>query len=310
MGARIISLCLLLLALGHPARANGSGSGGGVGHGGGGDEFALSFVSLGNAIVGFFENLELGRAFPEVKVDELRRAVAETRVESREVLLLRGAEVDAINYAADRLIQLSRKRWGEQRESDPSNLYPLVLHEYLGIMGVPDSNYEISSRFKRWLADNGLPLKMGRGKFKIFRYEATKQGGMESVACAGEFDYIASFADEAAYAECEATIDGVKVTLQIAFVALLGDWRGQSATTVRYFSWFSVLHDYTDRKYQAMKSEDEVHSLKLAGNHLLFSNRSNYVRKRMMACSYGPSKNCVVPGEPSTLFYAEVISQD
>ncbi|MEQ1878692.1 MAG: hypothetical protein ABL958_18765, partial [Bdellovibrionia bacterium] len=55
--------------------------------------------------------------------------------------------VDAINQPENNLILLNRSRWRAMR-GEESKRQRLVFHEYLGILGIEDGNYQVSSRMK------------------------------------------------------------------------------------------------------------------------------------------------------------------
>lgn len=109
-------------------------------HGNGGDSYSLEFVTLGRKMV-----REI-RQNPDPRIPEsaLVVAVEVTDVVTKDKLELRGAEVDAINYPAQKRIELNRSRWKEYSEKQKT---ALVLHEYLGVIGVDDSRYEISGKY-------------------------------------------------------------------------------------------------------------------------------------------------------------------
>jgi hypothetical protein len=109
--------------------------------GNGGDGFAQEFTALGRQLVQSIE----ARPDPRIAdVAPLKAAVEKTRVTTSGKLELRGAEVDAINYPAQAKIEVNRARW---KEYDVRQKASLVLHEYLGIAGIDDGNYQISSAY-------------------------------------------------------------------------------------------------------------------------------------------------------------------
>lgn len=109
--------------------------------GNGGDSYAQEFTALGRRLV------ESIRSRPDPRIPDagaLAAAVDKTHVASAGKLELRGAEVDAINYPAESRIQFNRERW---KEYDLRQKASLVLHEYLGVAGVDDGSYQISSAY-------------------------------------------------------------------------------------------------------------------------------------------------------------------
>lgn len=114
--------------------------------GNGGDEISQSFVEVGYKLV---ESL-MKDPVAGVDTEALLQAVKATRVFSEERLVLRGTEVDAINYPDPQSprILVSRSRWAAMEKSSHRRVF-LAFHEYLGIMGLDDSSYQISSRLDR-----------------------------------------------------------------------------------------------------------------------------------------------------------------
>lgn len=111
--------------------------------GNGGDAVVQEFVSIARSILAHWERLE----FPggvEVRREQFETAVRETRVDSKDRTFLGDREVDAINRPDLKTITLSRTRWGTNGTNSSKKL-ALVLHEYLGILGLDDSGYLISS---------------------------------------------------------------------------------------------------------------------------------------------------------------------
>ncbi len=110
--------------------------------GSGGDAVALEFVSVAREV---YALLEL-HPMLEVSSSQLKVAIQNTKVVSEESLKLEGREVDAINYrlASPPRIEVSRKRWKES-EKVPYKRVFIVFHEYLGILGIDDTKYAISS---------------------------------------------------------------------------------------------------------------------------------------------------------------------
>jgi len=138
----LLTLSLLLTSLSVFAADRDSG----VDRGNGGDEYSKAFIDLG---VDLAESLAQ-HPLPGVSADGLLAAIQATKVNSRDRLLLRGDEVDAINDAtlSPPQILLSRAGWNRM-EAAPHRRAFLVLHEYLGIMGLDDSRYQISRLLDR-----------------------------------------------------------------------------------------------------------------------------------------------------------------
>jgi hypothetical protein len=112
-----------------------------VGHdqGNGGDIYALHFVGIATNVVNFLQNNG------NIKFDYrlLKDAVENTKVESTDSnLYIKGIPKDAINFPTEKRIIFNRKRW----DVIPASEKPaLVVHEYLGILGINDSTYNKTS---------------------------------------------------------------------------------------------------------------------------------------------------------------------
>jgi hypothetical protein len=131
-----------LILLSVPAQAREEG----WDHGNAGDAFASEFVLSGRDLV---QRMKLLPASERQGVDlnQLAGAVLNTKVHTEERLILRGMEVDALNFPEKGLIILSRARWRPLRvASETRQRLTLVLHEYLGVMGLDDSQYRLSGR--------------------------------------------------------------------------------------------------------------------------------------------------------------------
>lgn len=107
----------------------------------GGDSVAAEFTNIGRHVA---EIIRTQINFP-VSADQFLRAVSGTLVTSKNHTILRGNEVDAINYPTQRRIEVNRKRWLNNKDLTRSH-YVLVAHEYFGILGVDDSRYQVSEK--------------------------------------------------------------------------------------------------------------------------------------------------------------------
>lgn len=119
--------------------------------GSGGDAYAAEFVRIGKEIV---ENL-MHEPVAGVDTNAFYAAVKGTKVISQETLTLNGEEVGAINYryANPPRIEVSRTHWNSLKDKMHNKVF-LTMHEYLGILGVDDTNYQVSSRLDRALVCN------------------------------------------------------------------------------------------------------------------------------------------------------------
>lgn len=115
--------------------------------GNGGDAYAIEFKALAIGIAARIEQE------PRIGVSgqALLEAIEKTEVTSKDELTLDGRPVDAINYPDPEKprIVLSRKGFDRLRENS-ADKGVLILHEYLGILGIADERYQQSS-FLRWI---------------------------------------------------------------------------------------------------------------------------------------------------------------
>lgn len=111
-------------------------------HGNAGDTVASEFVLTGRDVLQRLELLIEGNK-PLFDTVNLRTAIMATEVVSEEHVFLDGYERDAVNFYPDkRLIKVNRSRWSELRRSTETKArLRLVLHEYLWISGVDDTNF-------------------------------------------------------------------------------------------------------------------------------------------------------------------------
>jgi hypothetical protein len=283
----------------------------GIGHGGGGDQYALEFVTYGTAIAGLLKNTQAAKHFPEIDIVKFEKALSKTRVETVEQLFLGSVEVDAINYPDSNLIQLNRKRWAMLQEQDPSRFYALVLHEYLGILRIDDSNYILSSSFNNWIKNQGFPTKNGRARYHIYKVSVDNPHTelKQTEVCHGALNFIASFADTYASIDCVSQLNNQLVNINLIVGALLaGD--GYAAWPKEYkkqvVSYMAALEFTGKLPYDVYKMHNvgkTVHSTKLSGNQLVLPLQTDYVATKLVICS---TAQCLKPGEPREMFYAMV----
>lgn len=105
---------------------------------GGGDAYAIEFVTIAEQLSSFLKTSPTSK----INVEDLNKAIEKTTVESTaKELVLDGKTKDAINYPGEMKIVFNRKRW----DAITSDAKPvLVLHEYLGILRIPDVGYIVS----------------------------------------------------------------------------------------------------------------------------------------------------------------------
>ena len=133
---RLIAALAIIVAPAVPNAAQG-----GANSGGGGDTVAIQFIQTANRLA---EHLLFLQEDDRRGLDPraLGEAVFSVQVQSTEdKLILNGASVDAINYPSEKRILLSRSGW---EKANPELRQVLVLHEYLGILGVRDDHYQVS----------------------------------------------------------------------------------------------------------------------------------------------------------------------
>lgn len=115
-------------------------------NGNAGDTFTAEFVLTGRDIEARLKMLPSSELIG-LDLLALRGALSNTSVHSEENLVLNGYEVDAINYPAQAKIVMSRSRWRALRNpAETRQRLTLVLHEYLFMIGLDDSQFKISGR--------------------------------------------------------------------------------------------------------------------------------------------------------------------
>lgn len=119
--------------------------------GNGGDTYAIAFV--GTARMAHDELKKRGSSL--IDLDLLLNTINTAVVESTgKKLYLNGSLKDAINYPAQKKIIFNREAWKDTTNERTRFLF--VLHEYLGLMGVNDSRYDISSEALKNIAQSTL----------------------------------------------------------------------------------------------------------------------------------------------------------
>lgn len=113
---------------------------GGTEVGNGGDSVSQEFITLGYRIAGA---LALN-PIDEVDASLFLMTVSKTQVFSKNELKLQGEEVTAVNFPNQNKIYVHSIRW-KKTKSFMTRAY-LVLHEYLWMMGIDDTNYKVSHR--------------------------------------------------------------------------------------------------------------------------------------------------------------------
>lgn len=119
--------------------------------GGGGDTYAIQFIDV--ARTAHDELKKRGSSL--IRLELLLNTINTAAVESTDKnLYLNGSLKDAINYPTQQKIIFNRKAWKDAANQRTRLLF--VLHEYLGLMGVNDSRYDISSEALKNIAQATL----------------------------------------------------------------------------------------------------------------------------------------------------------
>ncbi len=166
---KVLFFSLLLIAISHTAFAAG---GGGNTVGNGGDGVAEEFVIEARQAINLLSCIKL--EFADIKiVSTLLSNVEFTEVNSsQESLWLRGRQVDAINFPGEHKILVSRERWSGLLLANIGTRVTIVLHEYLGVSGVDDSEYETSQRLvakiRNQISDNSISVRRFRNLLNTF----------------------------------------------------------------------------------------------------------------------------------------------
>lgn len=138
---------------------------GGVDTSGGGDTRSLQFVMMAKELIKYLEPMEKNEKIDLGKIDyaALRKAIETTRVSvTNDPIYVNGIPKEAKNYPRRNPpeIVVNAERWDAVNES--SKRAAIVLHEYLGILGVDDTGYQISSRI---YSDHTLRLFLNNADF-------------------------------------------------------------------------------------------------------------------------------------------------
>lgn len=111
--------------------------------GNGGDFVAIEFVKTAQKVVSLLKTKKMSRELAEA-VAQIDLHVGTTYVTSIRVLQLNGKDVDAINYPDENKITVSQIGWYFIKQQEVTSRITLVLHEYLGVSGISDKEYQIS----------------------------------------------------------------------------------------------------------------------------------------------------------------------
>jgi hypothetical protein len=108
--------------------------------GNGGDAFAAEFIASARDTVQYFSWVSLSD-LPEFNPLAFAQSVEKVKVSSLPRVFVGQTEVGAANYPNKQQIVVSQSFWPKYNQNQRM---VLVLHEYLGVMGVNDTNYRLS----------------------------------------------------------------------------------------------------------------------------------------------------------------------
>ncbi len=116
-------------------------------NGNAGDTYAAEFILTARDLHIRLKLLPASELGP-LDLEKFAGTILGTTVRTQDkVIYVDGHQVEAINYPEQKLILLSRNYWRENRVTGRTFArFVFVLHEYLGIMKIDDSQYRISER--------------------------------------------------------------------------------------------------------------------------------------------------------------------
>jgi hypothetical protein len=111
-----------------------------------GDAYSAEFLFSSRDVLQRLEILAAS-GLPVMETAKLRNVMQTTVVVSEERIYVNGLERDAVNYPERKLIKISRSRWKTLRQSEETRArLTLVLHEFLWMSGVDDTNFQKSGQ--------------------------------------------------------------------------------------------------------------------------------------------------------------------
>ena len=129
-----ITIISILISLGAQAGTRDSG---------GGDAIALDFIATAVNIGSWLDGNSSD--VPGLDAAHFKNKLANLNLSTTDkVLLIDGIEKDAVNYPAQVKIIVNRARWSKIASKYQKT--SLVLHEFLGIMGINDTLYSVSAK--------------------------------------------------------------------------------------------------------------------------------------------------------------------
>lgn len=248
----------LILAFTTPAFAALSGSGGGIDSGGGS---SMAGLFIHNAYIAA-EMIAHIKEFP-LSPHEFSEIVRTTRVEvtTEKLFDRRGIEVDALNFPSLKLIRINEHHLYRLLTFKHVFKYQLIVHEYLAIAGIDDTDYKVSRAILGFEKISKLISCRMKHKYIVINYR--------------EFDDIDGNFEKA---DLEAYFEGngmPEMFLDKPFMASLGNGGGQLNSSGKLLVWQWVY------AYQAFFTPE--HLKKKAGEffvpYYIISTDSNLEKK-------------------------------
>lgn len=267
----LMLLCLLMMSA-TLARAEG----GATGVGGGGDNTVFEFREMARTLFGHL--IGQSKEVFGVDADVLAKTYADVKVESVETACIRldanpcdPRDVrDAVNFPDLKLIRVSRGRWA-QIKTDQRSAHRLVLHEYMGILGVERDTDEQSTRVIERLDQNasimrGQSAHLGfNGQWELIAQApgyCPKQITISSMQgwAVNPYDFMVMLAEPA-------TLDGKCVTSKEFFLYVNRKWKMNSFND-------SVCFESKEHGDQTYKASTDTY-VNAAGN-LIHRNKTEW----------------------------------
>lgn len=107
----------------------------------GGDGVVSEFFAIARSLQKMLQQTHEKR----IDLPLFSKTIQNAKIYSKKQVFLHGQEVGAINTPKLQEIHISRKHWKTLKEN-PRLKYVLVLHEFLGLMGVEDRTFSISNK--------------------------------------------------------------------------------------------------------------------------------------------------------------------
>lgn len=165
-------ILFMAIAFAQPAFSQASGGNDG---GSGGDTYAKEFEMLGRALYKTFDQHQNHPLFVKwhLKPSLFELAINTTllRSEDGSTVILDNYEVDGINYQNRRLIVINQDRW---KQKTLLQKLELVLHEYLGILGIEKGNYIVTNEFTDFIVETYNRIKASSQKDVNLYYGSQK----------------------------------------------------------------------------------------------------------------------------------------